>query len=48
MRAESEVVRDTPIVAISVSRGIVAATSALRIPWSDGRISPDSVPMTKT
>jgi hypothetical protein len=41
------VVRDTPIVAISVSEGIVSATSALRMPWSDGRISPDNPAMIR-
>jgi hypothetical protein len=32
MRAESAVVRDTPIVAISAPAGIVSPTSALRMP----------------
>jgi hypothetical protein len=32
MRAESAVVRETPIVAISVPAGIVSPTSALRMP----------------
>ena len=48
MRAESAVVRDTPIVAISAPAGIVSPTSALRMPWSDGRISPDNAAVANT
>jgi hypothetical protein len=48
MRAESAVVRDTPIVAISAPAGIVSSTSALRMPWSDGRINPDTAATANT
>jgi len=48
MRAESAVVRETPIVAISAPPGIVSPISALRMPWSEGRISPDRAAAAKT
>ena len=48
MRAESAVVRDTPIVAIKRSDGIVAPIRALRIAWSEVRTKPDKVAMTNT
>ena len=48
MRAESAVVRDTPMARISRSDGMVSPTRRLRIVMSDGRTSPITVPMTNT
>ena len=48
MRAESAVVRATPMAAINRSPGIVSAISALRMARSDGRIRPDIDAMANT
>ena len=48
MRAESCVVRDRPIAATSWSCGTVAPTSALRMPMSVGRTSPDNAATAST
>jgi len=47
-RAESCVVRWMLIAPISWAAGIVSATSAARIPMSEGRTSPTSAAMTNT
>ena len=47
-RAESEVVREMPMAAVSRSAGMVSATSATRTPRSEGRTMPIRPVMTST